>query len=68
MHDNISIVQCNITMKCTLFNAQELTLYRFGFKCDTNRIKKYFLSEPRFEPGYLERITGALSNSATLPL
>jgi hypothetical protein len=32
-------------------NAQALTPYRFGFKCDTNRIKTYFLSELRFEPG-----------------
>jgi hypothetical protein len=36
-----------------LFNAQELIHYRFGFKCDTNRIRQYFLSELRFEPGSL---------------
>jgi hypothetical protein len=31
-------------------SAQELTPYSFGFKCDTKRIRKYFLSEPRFDP------------------
>jgi hypothetical protein len=32
-------------------NAQELTPYRFEFKYDSNRIRKYFRSVPRFEPG-----------------
>jgi hypothetical protein len=31
-------------------NAQDYTLCWFEFKWDTNRIKKYFLSMPRFEP------------------
>ena len=44
-------------------NAQELTPYRFEFKCDTNRIRKYFLSMPRFEPGSLGWMTNALANS-----
>jgi hypothetical protein len=44
------ICQC----MCILANiAQELTPNLFGFKCDPNRIRKYFLSEPRFEPGSL---------------
>jgi hypothetical protein len=31
-------------------NAQEATAKRLGFKCDTNKIRKYFLFELRFEP------------------
>ncbi len=49
-------------------NAQELTPYRFEFKSDTNRIRKYFPSMPKFEPGSLLRVTKVLANSATLPL
>jgi hypothetical protein len=29
-------------------NAQEVTPYRYEFKYDTHRIRKYFLSLPRF--------------------
>ncbi len=38
-------------------NAQELTQYRFEFKCDTKGMRKFSLSVLRFEP--------ALANSAT---
>jgi hypothetical protein len=31
-------------------NAHELTPYRFGTKFYTDRIRKYFVSEMRFEP------------------
>jgi hypothetical protein len=48
-------------------NAHELTPYRFGFKCDTNKQnKKIFSVEPRFEPGSLGWTKDALANSATL--
>jgi hypothetical protein len=40
-------------------NVQELTPYRFEFKCDTNRIRI------RFEPVSLGWMTDALANSAT---
>jgi hypothetical protein len=49
-------------------NGQELIPYIFEFKCHTNRIKKYFLSKLRFEPGSLGWTTNALANSAKLPL
>jgi hypothetical protein len=49
-------------------NVQELTPYRFEFKCDTNRTRKCFLSMPRFEPRSPGWMTVALSNSATPPL
>jgi hypothetical protein len=32
-------------------NAQDLTTYRFEFKCNTNKRRKYVLFVPRFEPG-----------------
>jgi hypothetical protein len=45
---------------CTLTNnAHKLTSYRFGFKCETNRIRKYFLSELRFKTRSLGRTTDA---------
>ncbi len=50
------LVESNIIGQYTCIltnNAQELTPYRFGFKCDTNRIRKYFLSVLRFETGSL---------------
>jgi hypothetical protein len=31
-------------------NAQDLRPYRFEFKCNTNRKRKYFMSVQRFEP------------------
>jgi hypothetical protein len=31
-------------------NPQELTPHRLEFKCDTNRIRNYFLSMPSCEP------------------
>jgi hypothetical protein len=46
--------------------AQELTPYRFRFKCDTNRIRKYFLFELTFEPRSLKRKMNTLANSAML--
>jgi hypothetical protein len=49
-------------------NAQELTSYRFGLKYDTSRIRKYFLCEPRVEPGSLGWMTDALASSAAPPL
>jgi hypothetical protein len=49
-------------------NAQELSPYSLGFKRYTNRIRTYFLSEPRFEPGSLGWMTDSLANSAVLPL
>jgi hypothetical protein len=49
-------------------NAQELTPYRFGFKCDINRIRKYFLPGPRFEHRSLGWTTDVLANSATVLL
>jgi hypothetical protein len=39
------------TYSCILTNnAQELTPYRYEFKCDKNRLRKYFLSVSGFEP------------------
>jgi hypothetical protein len=46
-------------------SAQELTPYRFEFKCESNRIRKYFLSMPRFQTGSLGWMTAKLANSAT---
>jgi hypothetical protein len=64
------IITSNIIGQYTFIltkNAQELTPYRFGFKCDTNRIRKYFLSELRFEPRSLGwTTTDALANSDRL--
>jgi hypothetical protein len=57
-----SLVGSNI---CFKNNAQELPPYRFEFTCDTNRIRKYFLSLPRFEPGSLGWLVDGLANSAT---
>jgi hypothetical protein len=54
---------------CVLTNtAQELTPYRFEFKCGTSKIRKYSLTVPRFEPGSLEQTKDASANSAMLPL
>jgi hypothetical protein len=49
-------------------NAQELTPYRFEFKCNTSRKRKYFLFMPRFEPGSLGLTMDALANYARPPL
>jgi hypothetical protein len=32
-------------------NALKLTPYRFGFKCDTDRIRKCFLPGPKYVAG-----------------
>ena len=48
-------------------NAQELTPYRLGAKCYTNKIGKYFLSVPRFESGSQGCVMDKLANSATPP-
>jgi hypothetical protein len=44
--------------------AQELIPNIFGFQCDINRIRKYFLSELKFKPGSLGWMMDALVNSA----
>jgi hypothetical protein len=62
-----SNIICEFTYLLTN-NAQELTLYRFEFKRDTNRSRKYFLAMPEFEPRSLRQTTDALTNFATAPL
>jgi hypothetical protein len=49
-------------------NTQELIPYRLQFKYDTNRVRKYFLSEPQFEPRFLGWMMDTLAHSATPPL
>jgi hypothetical protein len=44
-------------------NAQDLTPYRFEANCDTNRIRKYFLSLLRFESGSIGGLMGKLVSS-----
>jgi hypothetical protein len=63
------LVRSNIIdqYKCLLTNsAQEITPYRCEFKCDTNRIRKYFLSVLWFEHRSLGWMTDAIANSALL--
>ncbi len=42
-------------------NVHELTPYRFEFKWDTNRIWKYFLPMPQFEPESIGWMADALA-------
>jgi hypothetical protein len=54
---------------CILTNiAEELILYRYEFKCNRNKIRKYFLAVPRYEPRSLGSMTDTLANSAMPPL
>jgi hypothetical protein len=62
----VFIKHCELNTCIATNNPQELMLYRFEFKCDTSRIRKYFLFVPRSEP--LGWTMNALASSAMPPL